>query len=138
MPGAGVVMHVTRRYDAQSYGIGDVLQRSREGEVSADVVPLQLDEEVLPSEHRSAALGEAAGCGQAVAPQDAGEQSVSASRQHDEPMVTCFERGEVEPRIVPVLPAEMRFRDQLAQIRILFGRLVEMRHVRAVQTEALG
>src|SRR2546422_31753 len=72
MPLAPVVVHVARRYDAKSCGIGDVFQRSSEGEVSPDVVPLQLDDKVLLPEHRTAPLGEAAGSGQAVAPQHAG------------------------------------------------------------------
>src|SRR2546425_555524 len=72
MPLAPVVVHVARRYDAKSCGIGDVFQRSSEGEVSPDVVPLQLDDKVLLSEHRTAPLGEAAGSGQPVAPQHAG------------------------------------------------------------------
>ncbi len=40
VPGESEAIHVPRRDDAKSTGIGDVFQRSREGAVSADVVPL--------------------------------------------------------------------------------------------------
>jgi len=68
VPLALVIMHVASRYDAKSHGIGDVFQRSGKGQVSPDVVPLQLDDKVLPSEHRAAPLRQAAGRGRAVAP----------------------------------------------------------------------
>src|SRR2546430_16919983 len=97
MPLAPVVVHVARRYDAKSCEIGDVFQRSREGEVSPDVVPLQLDDKVLLPEHRTAPLGEAAGSGQAVAPQHPREETVAASRPHEEAPAPGVERRRLEP-----------------------------------------
>src|SRR5438045_7330505 len=44
-----------------------------------------------------------------------------------------FERGEVEPRVAPVCPAEMSLCNQAAQIRVAFGRLGEQRHVSTVE-----
>src|SRR4029077_3042813 len=90
VPLALVVVHVARRYDAKSYGIGGVYQRSREGEVAPHVIALQFDEELVWAEHRAAPLGEAVGGGRTVAPQHAGQEPVAAPRQHDEPRVPGF------------------------------------------------
>src|SRR5207247_7873553 len=102
-------------------------------EVSPNIVPLQLDDKVLLPEHRTAPVGEAAGSGQAVAPQHAGEEAVAASRQHDESRVPGFERGELEPRIASIVTAEMSLGNQPAEVRVPFRRLREQRHVGTVE-----
>src|SRR2546428_425209 len=48
-----------------------------------------------------------------------------------------FERREVEPRVAPVRPAEMRLGDQPAQVRVSLRRLREQRHVRPVEQRQL-
>src|SRR5213596_2344582 len=48
-----------------------------------------------------------------------------------------FERREVEPRVAPVRPAEMRLGDQPAQVRVSLRRLGEQRHVRPVEQRQL-
>ncbi len=130
---AGVIMHVARRYDAKSYGIGDVFQGSSEGEVSPDVVPLQLDDEVLLPEHRTAPLGQAARRGSAVPLQHDRQEPGPAAGEDDEPSVPGFERGEVEPGIAPVCTAEMSLRNQPAEVRVPFRRLDEKRHMGTVE-----
>src|SRR5207245_9345321 len=54
---AAVIMHVTRRHDAKSCVMSEVGEGSREREIAPYVVPLQLDEEILPPEPRPAAPG---------------------------------------------------------------------------------
>src|SRR3989441_2344511 len=48
-----------------------------------------------------------------------------------------FERREVEPRVAPVRPAELRLGDQPAQVRVSLRRLREQRHVRPVEQRQL-
>ncbi len=128
-----VVMHVASCHDTKVHIIRESFQRPGEGEISPDVVPLQLDDEVLLPEHRTAPLGEAAGGGRAVAPQYAGQETVAAPRQHDEPRVPGFERGEIEPRVAPICTAEMSLRNQPAEVRVPLRSLREQRHVGPVQ-----
>src|SRR5690349_23918483 len=126
-------MHVARRYDAKSYVSRKVDQRPGEPQIAPDVVTLDLDEEPVAPEYRTAPLGEPARRPTPLRPQDRRKQPLPAAGQHDESRMSGLERREVEPRIAPVVPAKVRFRDQPAQIRVPLGRFGEQRHVRPVE-----
>src|SRR5690348_15319286 len=116
--GAGVIMHVARRYDAKSYVSRKVDQRPGEPQIAPDVVTLDLDEEPVAPEYRTAPLGEPARRPTPLRPQDRRKQPLPAAGQHDESRMSGLERRDVEPRIAPVVPAKVRFCDQPAQIRV--------------------
>src|SRR5439155_23888314 len=111
--------------------------RPGQGQIAPYIIALQLDDKVALPEHRTTPLGDATDSGRAVAPQHLREQPVAASRQHDEPCVPGFERGEIEPRVAPVFTTEMSLRNQPAEVRVPLRRLRENRHVRAVEKAQL-
>src|SRR5690349_10967737 len=85
--GAGVIMHVARRYDAKSYVSCKVDQRAGEPLIAPDVVTLDLDEEPVAPEHGTAPLGEPARRPAALCSQGRREQPLPAAGQHDESRV---------------------------------------------------
>jgi len=138
VPFALVVVNVARRYDAKSYVGGDVNQGAGECPVSPNHVALQLDEELIGTEHRATPLGETACRGDPAALEGAGEETVSAAGENDQPIVVGFERCEIEPRVATVGLAEVRLCEEPAEVRIPTRRFGEQRHVRAVEQRHLG
>ncbi len=135
---APVVVHVGRRHRVEPGVVREIAQRAGQGAVAANVIALQLDEEPVPPEHRAAALGQPARGRLPRSAQDRRQQTRAAPRQDDQPLVPCFERGEIEPRVAAVFPAEMRLREQAAQVRIAPRRLGEQGDVRPVEQRDLG
>src|SRR5438094_379114 len=82
-------------------------QRPGEPQIAPDVVTLDLDEEPVAPEYRTAPLGEPARRPTPLRPQDRRKQPLPAAGQHDESRMSRLERREVEPRIAPVVPAKV-------------------------------
>src|SRR5690348_18247298 len=93
--GAGVIMRVARRYDAKTYVSCKVDQRPGEPQIAPDVVTLDLDEEPVAPEHRTAPLGEPARRPAPLRPQDRRKHPIPAAGQHDESRMSGLERRKV-------------------------------------------
>ena len=102
--------------------VGYVGERMDQVTVAAHVVALELHEEPLSAEQRSAALCEVTCRSASLAAEHRGQQAVATSREHYQPLVARLQRGEVEPRVVPVFPAQVRLRDQAAEVGVALGR----------------
>ncbi len=137
VPLAPVVVDVARRDDGEAHGIGEVREGPRPRVIAPDVVALELDEEPLGAEHRAAALGEPPGRDRPVALEHPRQEAVSASREHEQPTVSRFQRREVESRVAAIRASQMGLGDQAAQIGVPFRRLGEQRHVGSVAERQL-
>src|SRR6266540_2883975 len=78
MKGAGVVVDVTRRYDAKLYVACETMQCRGMRQFSAHPISLDLHEKPVRSEHRSAPLREFAGSAQSIVLQSPRQHAVTA------------------------------------------------------------
>ena len=105
---ACVVEHVARRHDGKLHLARDFQQRARHGEISADTVALDFDEEPLTSKDVPAVRRPPLRGAVPLGFQDTREQAVPArSRKNDESVLSCFDLRERQLRI-KALGAEVR------------------------------
>ncbi len=105
---ARVVMNTAGRHDAKSHGACDINECSRQRQITANAIALDLDKKSLGAEYRLASLGEFSGCAQSIVFQRPGQQAIPArARQDDESVMPFFKRRVRESRIEP-LRAEVR------------------------------
>ncbi len=135
---AAVVMDATSRHDAKLQGLGDVDQRSGQGQITPHAIALQLDEESVSSELFPTAFGAPARRREPFGFEGPRQQSaLPATREHDQPILTRGERIEREPR-VEAIGAEVSLREQPAEVGVSLRRLGEQREVRSVGERHLG
>src|SRR5689334_11803751 len=118
-----VIVHVAGRNHREPGSIGDVAQPSAEPEVAADRISLEFDKEPLASERAPATFGEPSRGSDTFPDENSRQQSVAATGQYDQALVSLLERGEVEPRVPAIFPAEMSLGDQAAKVGVSGGCL---------------
>jgi hypothetical protein len=102
-----VVVHVACGDHLQPHGVSDIAQRLASGAISAHVVALQLNQEVVASKDGSAPFGQTAcGC-EALPLEDAREQAGSAARHYYQSIGELLEKAEIETGVVPVFARQV-------------------------------
>jgi hypothetical protein len=120
--GAGVIVHVSRRHDGKIHAVRYVKQCSRERDIAPDSISLELDEKSMGAKYGFAAIGEPSSGADPHSFQRPWQQPITTGTgENDQPFMARFERAQRQPR-VEALGAEVRFRQQTAEVRVPLWR----------------